>query len=148
MKLTVELIPKTAWGQNVRAILPRAQWEVVRKKCIEAAGNKCEICGRKGTPKRRQKLECHEVWQYDDNRFSQTLIGFVALCPACHKVKHLGQAFKIGRGERAMRHLAKVNNWTHSEVLEYLDEVFDTWLWRSQYDWTVNTDFLKEYMES
>ena len=39
----------------------------------------------------------HEVWDYDDARRVQRLVRLIALCPACHEVKHLGLAAKRGR---------------------------------------------------
>ena len=61
MKLTVDLIPESAFFKNLRSELPAKQWDALRKKCYEKAGNKCEICGGRGT---KHAVEAHEIWQY------------------------------------------------------------------------------------
>lgn len=143
MKLTIELVPKTSWGHNVRMLVTKAAWNEIRQKCYREAGNRCQVCNGVG---KRHPVECHEVWHYDDAQELQTLRGFIALCPGCHKAKHLGQAFTIGRGEEALRHLARVNEWTIEEARLYIDEVFDTWLRRSQQAWKVDISFIDEYI--
>src|SRR6266542_2374238 len=57
-------------------------------------------------------VECHEVWRYDDRTHVQMLVRMIALCPACHQVKHLGFANVKGKGTQARAHLARVNGWT------------------------------------
>ncbi len=59
-RLTVELIPRTCWFKNVRSEVTPTQWEKLRKQTLEKAGHRCEVCGAGG------RLECHEVWEYDD----------------------------------------------------------------------------------
>lgn len=36
----------------------------------------------------KPRLECHEVWEYDEENSIQRLSGLLALCTWCHKVKH------------------------------------------------------------
>ena len=108
-RLTVELVPSTCWWSNVRSHVAPAVWERLRRATAAAAGNRCEICGGRG---RRHPVECHEVWDYDDTTRVQRLVRLIALCPACHEVKHLGLAAKRGRHGAALAHLARVNGWT------------------------------------
>jgi hypothetical protein len=51
------------------------------------------------------------VWVYDHEAKIQRLERLVALCPACHEVKHAGLASKRGRLEAVIDHLADVNGW-------------------------------------
>lgn len=154
MKLTVELVPATSWGHNVRSEVSSSQWKKIREKCVEDAGEQCEICGansqRKSSgsvfPKRRMRLDCHEIWKYDDLSHTQTLMGFIALCPPCHRVKHLGHTISIGLGDRAFSHLKKVNGLSPNEVLEYVEHVFAQWETRSAHPWTVDISFLEGYV--
>lgn len=87
--LTVELVPKTCWFSNVRENVPRSTWDKLRKATYAAANYHCEVCGEQGS---RHPVECHEIWRYHSKRFVQKLFGLVALCPACHEVKHFGLA--------------------------------------------------------
>ena len=138
-KLTVELVPQTAWWKNVRSELPRKEWDRLRKATYKAAGNHCEACGGVG---RRHTVECHEIWDYDDEALVQTLKGLVALCPPCHEVKHFGFAQARGRGDIALAHLQKVNGWDEVMAEVYVQDAFQTWLRRSESPWVVNLDWL------
>jgi hypothetical protein len=58
-------------------------------------GSRCEICGGRGP---EHPVECHERWRYNDLIRTQTLVRMIALCPACHQVKHVGLANVRGKG--------------------------------------------------
>lgn len=139
-RLTVELVPSTCWWSNVRSHVAPAVWERLRRATAGAAGNRCEICGGRG---RRHPVECHEVWDYDDARRIQRLVRFIALCPACHEVKHLGLAAKRGRQAAALAHLAKVNGWTADDAEAYAEVVFEQWAARSRHQWTLDCTVLE-----
>lgn len=93
LKLTIELVPSTDFYSNVRSNVTQKEWDVIRKKSYERASNKCEICGDAGTNQGvKHKVECHEIWEYNDESHIQKLIGLISLCPNCHKTKHAGLA--------------------------------------------------------
>ncbi len=94
-RLTIELVPKTSWCHNVRALTDELGWDRIRRQVYRQAGYRCEICGGRGP---EHPVECHEVWRYDDRTRVQLLVRMIALCPACHQVKHLGLANVQGRG--------------------------------------------------
>jgi 5-methylcytosine-specific restriction endonuclease McrA len=140
MKLTIELVPQTAWYSNVRSNVTKAEWDVLRKACYKKAGYKCEVCSGKGP---KHPVECHEIWEYDDKKHTQTLIGLIALCPNCHKCKHMGYARISGNYDIALKHLAKVNEITLKEAEKYVDESFEIWDKRSQNDWKLDITILE-----
>jgi hypothetical protein len=41
LKLTIELIPESAWGENLRKYLPKEIWEKIRKEVFRKANYKC-----------------------------------------------------------------------------------------------------------
>ena len=84
LKLALEFVPLTAWGQNVRSKVKRSVWEKLRRDAILKYNAKCAICGAGG------KLFCHEVWNYQDKHHVQKLMAIEPLCWSCHRVKHLG----------------------------------------------------------
>lgn len=136
MKLLIELIPKTAWGKNVRTQFPKTVWDTLRKKQYQEAGFRCEICGASG------KLECHEVWEYiEEPERVQKLVRLIALCPDCHAVKHMGRTSTLGEEafEHAVRHMMEVNGWNVFEARDHIEEAFVIWRQRSQYDWKLDT---------
>lgn len=142
MKLTIELVPATAWYSNVRSNVTPSQWDVLRKECYKNAGYKCEICGGKGP---KHPVECHEIWEYNDESFTQTLKGLIALCPKCHSVKHIGRSNAIGKGQEALLHLSKVNGIKEDEAIGYINESFKVWSKRSESNWTLDISFLDSY---
>lgn len=139
--LTIEMVPKTCWYSNVRSHVSKDEWDRLRRIVFERAGRACEICGSKG---RRWPVECHEVWLYDDERHVQKLERLIALCPACHEVKHIGLAGVRGRQAQALAHLAKVNGWSREDARLYLEACFEQWSRRSRHEWTLDISYLEQ----
>jgi hypothetical protein len=106
-RLTIELVPRLAHYKNVRSNVSEEQWNIIREKTYKKARYCCEVCGGIGIGKHR--VECHEIWKYNDAERIQKLEGFISLCPSCHEVKHMGYANINGRGGIAKEHLAFVN---------------------------------------
>lgn len=140
-KLTIEVVPASTWELNARAVLRSTDWDRVRRAVYEKAGNRCEVCGGRGT---RHAVDCHEVWHFDDKKRVQTLVRCCALCPACHEVKHIGLAMKRGRGDEAKAHLARVNNWDMARCESYIHYIRELWAIRSSQEWTVDLSWLRE----
>lgn len=99
--------------------------------------HKCGICRTKG------RLNCHEIWEYDDKKHIQKLTGFIALCDLCHHVKHFGRANMLAREgklnlEEVVEHFMNVNKCNKSTFERYMDKAFAKWDERSQYNWEVD----------
>lgn len=161
MKLKIELVPSSSWGNNLRseANLKRKEWDTLRKACYEKAGHKCEVCGGVGwrTYKgvRKSIVECHEVWAYDDEKGVQTLEGLVALCPTCHRAKHLGFAYTMSVKKNdpqifisVLEHIQKVNDLSDAELLSYVEEVFEKHGKRSSREWVLDLSWLEAQRSS
>ncbi|MGB0723628.1 MAG: exonuclease domain-containing protein [Gammaproteobacteria bacterium] len=138
-KLTIELVPRKAWGRNLRTLLSRDQWDVLRRATYKSAKYRCEVCGGVGP---EHPVECHEVWCYDDVHFIQYLVRLVALCPSCHEVKHFGFAKLKENGDRALSHLSLVNSWSKKQSQDYVRDQFKIWSERSTHEWTLDLAFL------
>jgi hypothetical protein len=137
----VELVPSPVWGSNLRTALSKSNWDRLRKAKYQEVQNRCEVCGGKG---RRHPVECHEVWEYNDQNKVQKLVGLKALCPPCHRVKHLGLAMSSGYGDVSLQHLARVNGWSVQEAEAYAREAFGVWECRSVHDWHLDLSWLTE----
>ncbi|MDR6247099.1 hypothetical protein QE402_000085 [Klebsiella sp. SORGH_AS 1025] len=131
-RLTIELVPRSCWFDNVRSAVSSTDWKRLRQQTARTAGWKCQICGGKGS---RWPVECHEIWHYDDDRQCQILTGLIALCPSCHEVKHMGFSELRGKKDEAVAHLALVNGWSLQGAFDYVDEAFDVWRERSPGNW-------------
>jgi len=140
--LTIELVPATAWYTNVRSNVPKEEWDRLRKIVYAEAGYLCEVCGGQGN---KWPVECHEIWDYDDQTMIQSLVKLAALCPSCHEVKHIGRASTKGNLQRAIQHLAEVNEWVYEEAEEYVAVQFLIWQERSKYEWKLDITALSNY---
>ncbi len=127
-RLEIEIIPSSLHHKSPRETLGRAWWNRTRKQAYAAAGNRCELCGWTGD---RHPVEAHEVYFYDELASPpvQHVIRLIALCPACHAVKHLYRTHAVSRErgdpsiyEDALAHLARVNSWDEAQVRAHLEE--------------------------
>lgn len=140
--LRIELVPSTAWWSNVRSQVTRKQWEVCKAFVKTRSGGRCEICGGVG---RRWPVECHERWQYDDNRMVQTLVGLIALCPTCHAATHIGRTIRtsgVDNVNRVLAHVAKVNHWSTETTHRAVQNAFGVWSIRSAWEWDLDVSWL------
>jgi hypothetical protein len=136
--LIPELIPRSSWFNNLRSLLAQDQWDIIRKQAYRAAGYRCEICGGKGE---KWPVEAHERWWFDDKNSIQYLDGLIALCPLCHKVKHIG--FTEIRGGvpayiAARAWMARINNWSEDVCEIAIREEFQRWEERNRINWKVD----------
>lgn len=138
-KLTINLIPRTSFFKNVRSEVSKEQWDILRKKCYKLANYRCEICDGVGE---KHPVECHEIWEYDDKNKIQKLVRLIALCPSCHEVNHIGFAEINGRGDIAIEHLMKVNNWTKRQALNHRYQAFRLWAHRNTIKWKLDLTYL------
>jgi predicted restriction endonuclease len=137
LKLTIELVPRTSWYRNLRKLLSRSQWDTIRKKVYAEYDHKCGICGAE------KRLNCHEIWEYDDQMHVQKLVGLIALCDMCHHVKHMGHASILASEgkldlEEVIKHFIRVNKCSSARFEKHKQQVFDQWHERSEYEWAVD----------
>ena len=143
--LVAELVPYPCWYINLRSLLPKHQWDFLRKDCYQKAGNRCQVCGARG---QEWPVECNEQWKYIEETASggiQKLLRLAALCPACHRVKHLGKANIEGKLDLALAQLCFINNWSQNQADEHANAAFQTWLRRNEMSWTFDLSILKRY---
>lgn len=136
--LSLDLVPATAFGSNVRAILTRAQWASLSKQVRSQAYDICQIC-------QGEAHDCHERWSYDEGKSIQKLVGLIALCKSCHQVCHFGLARVQGKEKRAQQHLMKVNGWTNKQAEQHIQQSFKIWAKRSKKQWTLDISILSDY---
>lgn len=142
IKLTIELVPKSSWLSNVRAIVTNKQWDAIKSSVYSKAYYMCEICGEIGP---NHPVECHEIWSYDDKSFIQKLEGMISLCPNCHMVKHIGFAKIQGSFNKAVRHFMRVNSLGKDKAVKLIEDSFKIWEKRSKKKWTLDLSHLSEY---
>ena len=137
-KLTFEMVPEECWYSNLRSILKAKDWDIVRRDAYKRAGYRCRICGERG------RMEAHEKWSYDEENALQKLEDVLALCHACHEVKHIERAYLVGRGADAMEQFMKVNACTQTDFHEELARVNEEHRRRNKIEeWTTDISWLK-----
>ena len=145
-KLTIELVPRTAWYTNVRSNVSKDEWDRLRKKSYALANNVCEICGDTGKSQGyKHNVECHEIWDYDDANKAQTLTGLISLCPYCHKCKHPGLAQINNELSIVVNQLMKVNNISKDDAEKLIDDAFTIWRERSKHEWKLDISYIENY---
>jgi 5-methylcytosine-specific restriction endonuclease McrA len=149
IKLTIELIPHTSFYSNVRSQVTKEKWNKIRFICYRLADNKCEICGETGKQQGYEhNVECHEVWDYNVKSNAQVLTGLIALCPNCHKCKHIGLAETNGELHIVYKQLMKVNAMTEDEVQSYIKEEYEKWKELNKVAWYLDISYIDKYLSN
>ena len=130
------LVPRSSWYKSLANLLDKETWKMIRKRELRRAGYKCEICGYSG-----KGLHCHEIWEYDDKRKIQKLVGYRILCERCHLAHHLGFAAVSGRLEETVEWISEVTGMKESEVWKLVDKAFEEWEERSKYTWKIDYSY-------
>lgn len=123
--LLTEMIPTSSSWNNARSKLPKKRWDILRINCYQKAGGKCEICGETGKEQGfKHDLEAHEVWSYNLKTKIQKLVRLIALCPLCHRTKHIGRSTRMGWQAICLKHMMKINKWSPRQVFNHLAEAY------------------------
>lgn len=142
MKLNFEIIPTSTWNYNLRTILSKKAWDVVRREAYARANGKCVICGAKA-----KRLEAHERWSYDEENKVQKLEDVIGICHNCHQVIHIGRTQLIGKEDEAIKHFEKVNGCDYQGYIKSLTEANEKNKRLSEiYDWSLDLSYLKKFI--
>jgi hypothetical protein len=145
LKLTMEIVPRSSWGDNVRSHVSTKTWDKLRTAAYAAYEHKCGVCG-----KGHKKLEAHEIWDYNDETGVQKLVGMIALCSMCHRCKHIGLTELLASKGKikivaVMAHYCRVNKCDNAQFMRDRNAAFELWAQRSQRSWTVDISWLENY---
>ena len=153
LKLTIELVPSTAWNLSLYNLLPRNEWCNLKDKVFAQEGRACYICG-----KTEKALSLHEFWTYDASTHIQKLAEFHHLCNLCHKIKHIGFWCHTADGRAKLQqegltrneligHFCTVNGCTKDEFQQHERDAFAIWEKRSQYRWKQDFGEYSKYLK-
>jgi len=137
MKLPIDLIPESSWGKNLRTMMGRSRWDRLRATVLAEQGNVCAICSSS------RKLQCHEVWEFDDKKGVQRLRGFQASCSLCHLASHFGLAQNLAlQGhldlDNVIAHSLQVNGVSMKQFEKHKTAAFALWNKRSKRKWKLD----------
>lgn len=136
-KLEIDAVPKTSWGISLKRKMPRAAWDKLRKQVHERNGSKCQTCGSK------EKLHCHELWEFNDRSGVQRLVGLGTICNMCHHATHFGLATILAAQghldiNAVVAHFLKVNKCDSDTFEAHLAKARTTWERRSKRKWRLD----------
>lgn len=134
LKLMPHLVPKPLWGKSAANLLKRAAWERIRRDAQEAARHACQVCSDAAPA---NALNCHELWDYDDQRGTAELVGLKMQCRDCDAAVHMGRAVKKGFGNRALAQLVKVNGISAAQAKMLYRRALDEWKRRNKSEWRI-----------
>jgi|GEM_PF-432973 len=145
--ITCDLVPESTWFLNLRSLLPKEQWDRIRKETYKRAGYRCQVCGGRGP---KWPVECNEQWQYlpdpaNPQRGIQKLLRLAALCPTCHSIKHAGLANIRGNLKQTLAHMALVNGWDETQCRKHLNEASAFAEERNEKAWSFDLSLLSDY---
>ena len=132
LRLAVESIPYGSRRASLANLMPRAQWDRLRRSIYRKAHYRCQICGREG------RMYCHEIWQYNDATSHQFLRGFEALCRDCHDTKHLFFIRSNWRRAVLFRRFLTVNRVSREKGIQHLVDVYRQQQKLNRKQWVVN----------
>lgn len=157
--LAVCMIPIGNWAKNVRAVVARDVWDAMRYYLLATKEMpaymrqldlprpdwrsviQCRCCGT-----RRDNLELHEVWDFDDAAKVQRLVEFISICDLCHNVIHFGRASQLGLADDAFEHLQAVNGLTKAKAKKHVERAYAMWEKRSVESYAVDMSHLKNLL--
>ncbi len=122
LKLKIEPIPASTWGLSLANRLLKEEWDETRQKVYRDANYTCEICREDN-----KVLHCHEVWEFNDKKLIQRLVGLECCCELCHAIHHFGRTKEVKSPsyiERCIGHWCRVNGKTGKDFLEYEQEIY------------------------
>jgi hypothetical protein len=134
LRLAIEPIPASSAMASLAKLLPRPDWDRIRRSVYKRAEYRCRICGRDA------RLNCHEVWYYNERTGYQWLMGFQSLCDDCHGVKHMLSVRSRGRFDRLVKHFMQVNKVSFAEFTSHLQRarLRKSQLERSRPEWHIS----------
>jgi len=137
LKLQIDMVPVSSWGQSLRNSIPRGRWDKLRKEVHQKNELKCEICGSS------EKLNCHEHWVFDEVTRIQRLAGLGTACNMCHHVAHLGRSKQLAASgyldmQAVVNHFLRVNACDLKTFARHEKEASAIFAQRSKIEWQVD----------
>jgi len=130
-KIKMEAIPSSTTKYNLARILPKKDWNKIRQETKEKYINKCGICKTSDT-----RLNCHEIWIFDDINITQTLKECISLCNLCHCGIHPTMTSKLSEEGRininsVIENFTEINKCNKQSYYEYQKYINDLELYRT-----------------
>jgi hypothetical protein len=125
-KLSISMVPRALWGENLRKHLTRGNWNKLRAIQFARAPN-CEFCGSNPIGAARH---VHEEWVYDMDASMAHLVGLRTICRMCHFAQHPGFVrAMVAKGQftpaifdKIRRHFCNVNRCKQKDYRRHCEQ--------------------------
>lgn len=139
MKLGLHIIPSSSFGANLRNQMSAREWSKLSRKVRGENNFTCQQCGSQEDRSRRWYTHLHEIWEFDDKKHIQKLVGFECLCPDCHHIRHwMFSEYKQLDLDYLIDHACRVNKCMSWEFEQHILEEKKLWEERSLVEWTLD----------
>lgn len=133
----IDLVPTSSRNRSLAArastdAKSKLAWDLIKGREFARAGYRCEIC------RANWRLECNEMWTFDDVDRVQTLIGYEVVCPACDSILHIDRTIQAGETSKAATHFAEVTGLTEADLRDATAKAIETWRERSTHTWQLD----------
>lgn len=142
LKLPLELVPNPQSHKSLHHHLDPDGWDKIRFRVYRRTRNSCEICGGRGS---RHPVECHEIWSYDIDTLVQKLERLQALCPKCHRVKHIGIPNARKPFKDCLKRFKQINKLHMPTARNIVEAARRQWIIRSVHEWTLDISHISKY---
>ncbi len=135
MKLKIDPVPETCSKQDLRELLPCADWAKLSRRVSRNAKGRCEICGERGP------LFVRELWRYSKRTCTRKVRSLRALCNKCYQATYLGFECRLPASEERLQanilieHFLQVNGVSVSWLIRHRKRVQETWSERCRHEW-------------
>jgi|LGOV01.1.fsa_nt_gb hypothetical protein len=137
----LDLIPISAQQKNMRNYLTPKEWDILRRITYKKYAYKCAICGGQG---RSHPVEAHEEWAFSHDTI--ILIDVVALCPTCHRLKHINfYRHDLHTFRALIRRYAYQHNITEAIARTFIYNQFDMYDMQMLKQWKLDTSSIQRY---
>lgn len=135
--LAQPILPYSLHGVNPRTIMGNAAWNKMKIAKRSEANHHCQICDRYVPHVKGDWLECHEVYEIDEENLEFRLIDIVAICNTCHGYVHLGlTGLLYSQG--------KITEERYWEIIEHGDKLMRSQLLTKQ-EIDINANYVLVY---
>jgi hypothetical protein len=147
MKLKIDPVPENCTRQDLRDLIPPADWERLCRRVFRSAHGRCEACCCRGP------LCVREVWRYSRKTCTRKLRILRALCPACYQATYLGFHCPMPALEERLQpdvlieHLLRVNGVNIGWLIRHRKQAQELWNERSRCEWRTDLGIWPDSIE-
>ena len=137
--IELEPLSSQTWWSNSSLHYNKNIWYQYEKLVKDISKGYCFVCGKHC---KTSDIVLNDLWDFDDEKKIQTLIGVYPSCLFCHQINTVTLNQTKEKHEEIKNHLMQVNNWKYTVADEHLKRTLKKKAERDKSEWIVNIDYL------